>query len=194
MKVTVLHSSVWPEQVLAGHSSAEVKSMLLPEAKPCLRQSASAAARQSGAPFGALAQRSSPAHHAGGRQLGDGVHRVLGGIGRALADFGGALTNLGGLSENVLAVGGGVVAEIVHLALGAAQVIPEAAGALIEEAADRFEHAGLLRWCRGAHHRRRRVLGQRLARPAARTRTRPAVTAAMQRCRTSIMSKNHAWR
>ena len=60
MKVTVVHSCVWPSRVLTGHSSAEVKSMLLPEVKPCLRQSASAAATQSGAPFGALAQRSRP--------------------------------------------------------------------------------------------------------------------------------------
>ena len=33
MKVTVVHSSrgAWPSKVLGGHSSAEVKSMLLPE-------------------------------------------------------------------------------------------------------------------------------------------------------------------
>ena len=50
--------------------------MLLPEVKPCLRQSASAAATQSGAPFGAVIAALAPAHHAGGRQLGDGIHRV----------------------------------------------------------------------------------------------------------------------
>ena len=60
MKVTVVHWSLWPISVLTGHSSAEVKSMLLPVEKPFLRQSASAAVTQSGAPFGAVAQRSRP--------------------------------------------------------------------------------------------------------------------------------------
>jgi len=58
--VTVVHSGAWPRTVVGGQSSAEVKSMLLPEAKPCLRQSASAAETQSGAPFGAAMQRSRP--------------------------------------------------------------------------------------------------------------------------------------
>ena len=44
-----------------------------------------------------------------------------------------------------LAVGGRVVVEVVHLPLGAAQMVAEVAGALIEPAADRFEHAGLFR-------------------------------------------------
>src|SRR4029079_15549682 len=60
MKVTVVHSGARPRTVVGGQSSAEVKSMLLPEAKPCLRQSASAAVTQSGAPFGAVTQRSRP--------------------------------------------------------------------------------------------------------------------------------------
>src|SRR5437588_12380132 len=60
MNVTVVQSSVWPKSVRTGHSSAEVKSMLLPEVNPCLRQSASAAETQSGAPFGAAMQRSRP--------------------------------------------------------------------------------------------------------------------------------------
>ena len=77
-------------------------------------------------------------HQARGRQLGDGVHGILGGVGRALTD-------LGRIVGEALAVGGRVVVEVVHLPLGAAQMVAEVAGALIEPAADRFEHAGLFR-------------------------------------------------
>ena len=63
MNVIVVQSaSDWRPDSLTrgGHCSAEVKSRLLPFEKPCLRHSASAAARQSGAPFGAVVQRSRP--------------------------------------------------------------------------------------------------------------------------------------
>ena len=60
------------------------------------------------------------AHHARGRQLGDGVHRALGGVGRALADLGRALA-----SADSPCCWRPPRRRVVHLLLGAAQVVAE---------------------------------------------------------------------
>src|SRR5215204_567930 len=83
MKVTIVQSlsDCRPDSsTLAEHSSAEVKSRLLPDEKPCLRHKASAAATQSGAPFDA----------------------AFGGVDRALAD-------IGPLVADLLVVVGGII-------------------------------------------------------------------------------------
>jgi hypothetical protein len=116
MKVTVVHSA--PDRrpaskVRAGHSSAEVNSMLLPEA---VRR----AVRRHGA---ALVT----AHGAGDRYLGHRVRRGLAGLRSILVEF--------------LAVCGRLIAQTVRVFLGAAHLGANFGSALIQPAADRFEQS-----------------------------------------------------
>ena len=154
--------------------------MLLPDAKPFLRQSASAAGEAVRRAVRRHDAALAAAHHAGGRQLGHRVHRVLGGVHggvhRALADVGGALADLGRLIGHFLAVGGRLVAEVVHAALGAAQMVAEVGGAAIEPAADRLEQRRT-----GPAGGRWRRLRRRRAPCAARRRTAPASRAGATR-------------